>query len=73
MCIFKHNKKGKYREEHIQLTQRLRNRQLRATELLILIKDDPNRYSDCEQELNAVNREADALAIRIIELERMMK
>ena len=53
--------------------RRLRNRQLKATALFILIKDDPVQNAGYKQELDATNQEANALAIRIIELEQLMK
>jgi hypothetical protein len=72
MCIFQPNKRRKYRREFTQLKQELRNRQLLATKLFIQIKDNPNTDSDCKQKLDVLNKEADALSVRIIELEHLI-
>jgi len=66
-------RKNIVREEHARLKQELRNRQLQATELLVQIRKDPKLGTKYKKELDRVCQEANALAIRIIELVTMTK
>ncbi len=66
-------KKAMHREkykEYLTVQQILRNKQLKSTQIFVAVKNDPNRSTATDPELNQINDEANQLCFRYIELDR---
>lgn len=69
MAIKKRIYKKEY-QEYIQVQQQLRNTQLKSTSIFIKVKEDPNRHTGTDPELNEINDKANKLVWRYVELDR---